>query len=110
MPDFTPEAIRDALTVAGYRERNPDLSMTGYQVGDARETLGEIIIEPRVALADPPYITEEERRSQGKLMLGCLLALRLAGYTATAASSTMIVVTEDSHGRPSAHSDSGGQS
>jgi hypothetical protein len=94
VPDFTPEAVRDTLTAEGYRERNPDSNdMTGFKVSDARETLGELLIEARVALAEPPYITEAGRVEQGKLMLGCLLALRLAGYTASAPSSTLIVVT-----------------
>jgi hypothetical protein len=93
VPDFTPEAVRDTLTAAGYRELDLAVNMTGYHLSDVREVLGELLIEAHVTLADFPNPTEADRVEQGKLMLGCLLALRLAGYTASAPSSTLIVVT-----------------
>jgi hypothetical protein len=93
VPDFTPEAVRGALTAAGYQARNPEAGMAGFRIADARETLGHLLVEALIPLADPPHITEEERKSQGELMLGCLLALRMAGYTGSLVSSTLIAVT-----------------
>jgi hypothetical protein len=93
VPDFTPEAVRDTLTVAGLKERKPGSNMTGYQIGDARETLGEILIEVLVKLADPPHITDGERRAQAGLVSGYMTVLRDAGYTGSWMSSTMIVIT-----------------
>jgi hypothetical protein len=91
---FTPEAVRDTLTAAGYRERNPDSNTTGYQIADARDIRSEILVEPLTALADPPYTTAAERRAQTVLIQGCLGALQAAGYTALAASTTLIVIPE----------------
>jgi hypothetical protein len=91
--DFTPEAVRDILTVAGLEERKPGSNMTGYQIGDARETLGEILIKVLVKLSDPPRVTDGERRAQAELVSGYMTFLRDAGYTGSTISSTTIVIT-----------------
>lgn len=93
MADFTPEAVRETLTAAGYQERNPGSNTTGYRIADARDSRSEILVEPLTELADPPDTTGPERRAQWRLLRGCLYALQDAGYKATAPSSTLIVVT-----------------
>lgn len=43
--EFTPECVRDTLTAAGYAARDKDAMIPGFNMGDGRESRGEIIVE-----------------------------------------------------------------
>lgn len=93
-PEFTPEAVRSVLTAAAIAERQPRHNITGCRVADARERLGEILVEASIMLAEPPFMNGRESKARPEFTAKCQTILAAAGYRARIESPTLIVITE----------------
>ncbi len=93
---FTPDGVRHALTSAGYTEFLRG-ERAGFNIGDGRESRGEILVEARRDGRDI-YITDAERTELDERLRRYLETLVHAGYRAVIDMRYVVVTGPEAAG------------